>query len=327
MSSTMTDARFRDIRTNGIRMKIAEMGEGPLVVLAHGWPDSWLSWRHQLRALAAAGFHAVAPQMRGYGESDAPAEVEAYDIEHLAGDLAGIVDAVGSTRAHLVGHDWGSMAAAGAAQFHPDAFASVTFMSVPHMPRPPSPPTSIFAEMFGDDFFYILYHNEPDGIAEAEYDGDPAGLLRRLFASPDAERADPAVTDPKRAAGGWIPRLGQPAGLPDWLAPDEFDEMVALVERSGFRGGVNYYRNMDRNWSLTERFDGTRLPMPVQFVGGDQDMVIVGRSVEDLRAAMETTCADLRAVHLVAGSGHWVQQEDSDAVNEHLLTFLADVEV
>lgn len=325
MESTLRDATFRFVETNGIRMRLAEMGDGPLVILAHGWPDSWLSWRHQMRALADAGYRAVAPQMRGYGETDAPERVEEYDSEHLAGDLVGLVQALGASSCHLVGHDWGSMVAAATAQFHPEALTSLTLMSVPHTPGSPVPPLSIFRELFGDDFFYVTYHNEPGGIAEAEYDADPAGLLRRLFASPDQPRAEPAVTDPKRRAGGWIPRLGLPHELPSWLTPAEFDEMVAAFEHSGFRGGVNYYRNFDRNWELSEPFAEARLPMPAMFVAGAEDMVIGGQTEADLRATMIQTCADLRGVHLIPGTGHWVQQEAPDAVSRLLLDFLRDL--
>lgn len=325
MESTVRDAGFRFVETNGIRMRVAEMGDGPLVILAHGWPDGWLSWRHQMRALAAAGYRAVAPQMRGYGETDAPEEVGSYDSEHLAGDIAGLVGSLGETSCHLVGHDWGSMVAAATAQFHPEALASLTLMSVPHTPRSPVPPLSIFAELFGDDFFYINYHNEPGGHAEAEYDADPAGLLRGLFASPDQPRAEPTVTDPKRSAGGWIPRLGVPHELPSWLTEDEFAEMVDAFERAGFRGGVNYYRNFDRNWEHAEPFADTKLPMPVSFIAGAQDMVVGGQSAADLESVMRQTCADLRGVHLIPGTGHWVQQEAPDQVNRLLLDFLGNL--
>lgn len=189
----------------------------------------------------------------------------------------------------------------------------------------PVPPLSIFTELFGDDFFYVNYHNEPGGIAEAEYDADPAGLLGGLFASPDQPRAAPLVTDPERAAGGWIPRLGVPHELPTWLTPDEFAEMVAAFERSGFRGGINYYRNFDRNWELSAPFADTKLSMPVSFIAGAEDMVVGGQSAVDLESVMGQTCADLRSVHLIPGSGHWVQQETPETVSRLLLDFLGGI--
>ena len=326
MTELVPGVEFRFIETNGIRMKIAEIGEGPLVVLAHGWPDSWLSWRHQMLALADEGYHAVALQMRGYGETDAPEAVEAYDIAHLARDIAGAIDALGGGRGHLVGHDWGSMAAAGAAMFHPEKLASLTLMSVPLTPRSAVPPLSIFRELFGDSFFYILYHNEPDGIAEAEYDSDVRGVLSRFFLSPDAARHDPEISEPHRRAGGWIGRLGAPIEPPDWLSAAEFDEMVAMLEKSGFRGGINYYRNFDRNWELTEAVASVKVPMPAMFLAGDQDVVIMGRTADDLEESMNETMADLRRVTLIPGPGHWVQQENPGAVSESLVSFFQEVD-
>ncbi|MEM7142573.1 MAG: alpha/beta hydrolase [Actinomycetota bacterium] len=325
MTSPMPDAVVHVIETNGIRMHVAELGSGPLVVFAHGWPDSWLSWRHQMRAVAGSGYRAVAVEMRGYGETDSPADVGSFDLRHLADDIAGVIEHFGGGPAHLVGHDWGAMVAAGVAQFHPERLSSLTLLSVPFAPRTDVPPLEVFAELFGDAFFYITYHNEPGGVAEAEYDADPRGLLRRLHASPDAPRATPEVEDPRRSAGGWIPRLGEPLATPAWLSDDEFDYLVSRFEIAGFRGGVNYYRNMDRNWELTA--DTTApVPMPTLFLAGDQDMVVMGRSVDDLRSTMEQTCADLRDVVLVPGPGHWVQQEAPEAVNEVLLGFLHGVD-
>ncbi len=324
--SPVDGVTFRFIETNGIRMRIAEAGEGPLVVLAHGWPESWYSWRHQLTALAAAGFHAVAPDMRGYGGTDKPDAVEAYDITELAGDVVGILDALGAERAHLVGHDWGSIAAANTALFRPERLESLTLMSVPYTGRPDRPPLQIFTELFGDDFFYILYHNEPGGIAEAEYDADPRGLLSRMYLSPDSPRHEPEVTDPKRAAGGWIPRLGAPKELPAWLTAADLDHIVATFERSGFRGGVNYYRNFDRNWELTESFAGAAIQVPTAFIAGAQDMVIGGADESALRATMGSTVADLRDIVLIPEVGHWVQQEAPEETSEALLAFVRSVD-
>jgi len=315
----------RSIVTNGISMRVASAGEGPLVVLAHGWPDSWYSWRHQLTGLAAAGYRVVAPDMRGYGETDKPASVEAYDIEQLTGDLVGVLDALDADRAHIVGHDWGSIVAAHTALFHPGRLHSVTLMSVPFTGRPASPPMAIFAELFGDDFFYVLYHNEPGGVAEAEYDADPRGLLFRLYQSPDAPREPPAVTDPARAAGGWIPRLGAPLGLPHWLSAADLDYVVGLFESAGFRGGVNYYRNFDRNWELTEPWAGEAIDVPALFVAGAADQVIGGADADRLREMMASTVHDLRDVVLLDGAGHWVQQEAPQSTTGALVDFLSSV--
>ncbi|MFT5203098.1 MAG: pimeloyl-ACP methyl ester carboxylesterase [Candidatus Aldehydirespiratoraceae bacterium] len=318
-TSLVEGVTHRFIETNGIRMRIAEAGEGPLVVLAHGWPESWYSWRHQIIALAAAGFHVVAPEMRGYGATDAPDAEEAYNIIELAADLIGVIDEMGADRAHLVGHDWGSMVAANTALFHPDRLHSVTLMSVPFNGRPDTPPLTTLGALFGDAFFYINYHNEPGGVAEAEYDADPEKLLRRLYVSPDAPRSEPEVTDPLRAAGGWIPRLGEPDNAPAWLEPGDLDVVVHQFRSCGFRGGLNYYRNFDRNWELTEAYTGATIDVPMLFLAGADDAVIMGADADALRSGMAAT--DLRDVVLLPKIGHWVQQEAPAETSAALLEF------
>lgn len=316
---------LRYIESNGIRMRIAEAGDGPVVLLAHGFPESWYSWRHQLTALAAAGFHAVAPDMRGYGHTDAPAQVEAYNINELAADMVGILDALGVEQAHMVGHDWGSPVASHTVVSYPQRFKSLTLMSVPYGPRSPISPMQAMQQRFGDNFFYILYHNEPRGVAEAEYDSDPRGFLSRIYLSPDSPRQAPEVTDPKRAAGGWIPRLGAPLGLPDWLSQTDLDYYVGEFERAGFRGGVNYYRNIGRNWELAARSANPVISVPVLFLAGTQDMVIAGASAEQIRAAMAPVVSNLANVMLIPDIGHWVQQEAYTETNEALIGFLKDI--
>ena len=317
---------FRFIETNGIRMRIAEAGsEGPLVLLAHGWPESWYSWRHQLKALADAGYRAVAPDMRGYGATDAPDPVDAYDAVHLADDMAGVLDALGESTAHMVGHDWGALAAVYSVLYHPERFSSLTLMSVPYRARSPQSPFEAVKAGFGDNFFYILYHNEPGGVAEAEYDSDPRGIISRLYLSPTSPREAPEVTDPKRAAGGWIPRLGAPMGLPDWLTQADLDYYVGQFENAGFRGGVNYYRNFGRNWEITADLADPQIHVPTLFVAGEKDVVIGGADAETLKGMMAGTVADLRNVVLIPEVGHWVQQEAPEATNDAMLKFLADL--
>ena len=314
---------FRFIETNGIRMRIAQMGDqGPLVLLAHGWPESWYSWRHQIPALAQAGYRVVAPEMRGYGLTDAPAEVADYDIVQLAADMVGVLDALGEEKATIVGHDWGALVAANAVLLHPERFSSLVLMSVPYRGRGGQSPMAAMQAQFGDNFFYILYHNEAGGVAELEYDSDPRGILSRLYLSPDSPREAPVVTDPKRSAGGWIPRLGAAKELPGWLSKADLDYYVAQFERSGFRGGVNYYRNFQRNWEITEHLSSAKIEVPTLFIAGAKDVVIGGATAEMLQGAMAGTVADLRDVVIVPEMGHWIQQEDPAATNEAMLGFL-----
>ena len=321
----MAEPNLRYIESNGIRMRIAEMGEGPLVLLIHGWPESWYSWRHQLPALAKAGYHAVAPDMRGYGKTDKPEAVEDYDNEHTTADVVGIIDALGEETAIIVGHDWGALVAWDCLLLHPDRFSALVAMSVPYSGRAPASPVSSWKTAFADNFFYILYFQEM-GVAEAEFDADPRGILSRLYLSPDSPRKPAVVTDPKRAAGGWIPRLGEPKGLPDWLTQEDLDYYVNEFTEAGFRGGINYYRNFHRNWENTPELAGAKIEQPVLFIAGEKDQVIAGASAGQLKGAMSKVATDLRGVTLIPKVGHWAQQENAEETNAALIAFLAGLD-
>jgi pimeloyl-ACP methyl ester carboxylesterase len=314
---------LRTVAANGINLRIAEMGKGPLVIFLHGFPESWYSWRHQLPALAKAGYHAVAPDMRGYGKSDKPAAVEDYDIQHLTGDVVGLIDALGEKTAVVVGHDWGSIIAWNCLLLHPDRFTALVAMSVPYGGRGAVSPLETMKKNFGENFYYVLYFQEP-GVAEAEFDADPRGILSRLYLSPDSPRDPPTVTDPKRVAGGWIPRLGPTKGLPPWLAQADLDYYVNEFKQAGFRGGINYYRNFHRNWETTPQLAGATIAQPVLFIAGAQDGVIRRASAEQLTRTMSPVAMDLRGVKLFPGAGHWVQQERAGETNEVIIQFLTD---
>ena len=312
---------LRFIQTNGITMRIAEMGSGPLVILVHGWPESWYSWRHQIPVLAAAGFHVVAPEMRGYGKTEKPPAVEDYDIHHLSADVAGIVDALGEKTAVLVGHDWGAIVAWHCLLLHPDRFSALAALSVPYAGRGPQSLVDALKQAYGDNFFYILYFQEP-GAAEKEFDANPRAILSRLYLSPGSPRQAPAVTDPKRSAGGWIPRLGASLGLPGWLEAEDLDFYVDEFKEAGFCGGINYYRNFGRNWETTPQLAGAQVKQPVFFIAGSKDMVIRRATAGQLTALMKPVVADLRGVMLIPDVGHWVQQESPSETNAALIQFL-----
>ena len=325
--SPVAGVTFRFIQSNGIQLRIAEAGTGPLVLMAHGWPESWYSWRHQITMLADAGYHVVAPDMRGYGESDKPAAVDDYDITHVAGDLVGILDALGEETAILVGHDWGAIVAWSTVLLHPTRFTALIAMSVPYGGRVAKSPMQSWRETFGENFFYILYHNEPGGVAEAEYDADPRGLISRLYLSPSAPRESAITTDPLRSAGGWIGRLGAAKELPDWLCQEDLDYVISQFENAGFRGGMNYYRNFHRNWEITEHLEGATIKVPVLFIAGSRDSVIAGAGEERLTATISRAADDLRAVVLIPEIGHWVQQEAPDEVNQAISDFLTEIHI
>ncbi len=314
-----------------VDLHVLEAGdEGPLVVLAHGFPELAWSWRHQLPALAAAGYRVVAPDQRGYGASTRPDAVEDYDIFHLTGDLVGLLDVLGEDQATFIGHDWGSMVVWQLALLHPDRVRGVCGMSVPFVPRASGPPVEIFRAIFADSFFYIVYFQEP-GVADAELGGDPARTMRRLLAglstsgdlTPDAAAApstDDMATDEMATddGQGFIDRIPEPDGLPEWLSQDELDHYVEEFTRTGFTGGINWYRNFDRNWERTPQLAGATVPVPSFFIGGSDDPVLT-MSPPD---AQEQWLSDHRGSVIIDGAGHWLQQQAPEQVNAALLGFL-----
>jgi pimeloyl-ACP methyl ester carboxylesterase len=316
---------FKTIHANGIRMRIAMAGsenrDGRLCLLAHGWPESWYNWRHQIPFLVEQGYRVAVPDMRGYGETEAPAEVQAYDIRSLSDDMAGILDALGEEQAIMIGHDWGAIVAWHAVLFYPGRFSALIAMSVPYAGRPAESLYESYRKRHGENFFYMLYHNAPGGIAEKEYDADPHGIISRLYLSPDSPREAPVIADRHHSAGGWIGRLGAPKGLPSWLSADDLAYVVDQFSRSGFRGGVNYYRNLHRNWEITADLDPV-VRVPTLFIAGEKDMVIHGASKEQLAAAIGRVVPDLRGVELFPGIGHWVQQEAPQQTNAAMASFL-----
>ena len=317
----------RLIESNGIALRIVEAGSGPLVILVHGWPESWYSWRHQLQPLAAAGYHVVAPDMRGYGGSARPSNIEDYDILQLTADVAGIVAAVGATSAVLVGHDWGAPIVWQSALLYPELFSAVVGMSVIYGGRATNRPVVKLRQEAEEDFFYTSYFQTP-GVAEAEFDANPRQLISRLYTSrsPGTPTHPPEVTDPSAAAGGWLPRLGEPVRLPEWLSEQDLDYYTAQFEWSGFAGGINYYRNGARNWDLTPQLADARIHQPALFLAGDLDIVNRNATREELAARMAPNFTDLRDVILLPGIGHRVQQQAPDETNRIVLEFLASLD-
>ncbi|HET9018608.1 MAG TPA: alpha/beta hydrolase [Acetobacteraceae bacterium] len=320
----MSDIRHRTIETNGIRLHLAECGSGPLVLLCHGWPESWYSWRHQLRALAAAGFHAVAPDMRGYGGSDAPEAIEQYTILHLVGDMLGVLDALGEAQAVIAGHDWGAPVAWHAALLRPDRFRAVIGLSVPWRPRAAARPTTLMPRSDTAQF-YQLYFQTP-GVAEAEFGTDPRRTIRTLLysVSGDVPRGGGGGGDVGMVplGGGMLARMIDPPVLPAWLADADVDFYAGEFARTGFRGGLNWYRNIDRNWELLAPFEGLKITVPALYVAGDRDLVVAFRGMDRVLAALPQIVPGLRRSVMLPGCGHWTQQERADDVNALMIEFL-----
>ncbi|HUC11706.1 MAG TPA: alpha/beta hydrolase [Stellaceae bacterium] len=323
----MNGLAHRTVDTNSIRMHVAEQGEGPLVLLCHGFPESWYSWRHQLPALAQAGFRAVAPDMRGYGRTDQPREIDQYTVFHLVGDMVGLLDALAAPRAVIAGHDWGALVAWHAALMRPDRFHAVIGLSVPYWQRGPARPTTLMPQT-EDAVFYQLYLQTPD-LPEAEIGRDVRRYLRSvLFANsgnnPHQVPKEQVGMVPRH--GGLAARLASqpanPPSLPAWLTEADVDFFAAEFGRTGFRGALNYYRNIDRNWELLAPFAGATVSVPALYVAGDRDLVLAFRGMDQLVPNLVQFVPRLRRTIILPGCGHWTQQERAAAVNTAMIEFL-----
>jgi pimeloyl-ACP methyl ester carboxylesterase len=318
------DVTQRTIEANGIHLHLAEQGEGPLVVLCHGFPESWYSWRHQLAALAAAGFRAVAPDMRGYGQSGKPDAIDQYTLLHLVGDMVGLLDALGADQAVIAGHDWGAPVAWHAALLRPDRFRAVIGLSVPFRRQPPVTPTSLMPQR-DDAIFYHLYFQKP-GVAEAELERDVRETIVKLLysASGDVPRrvgvSGEAGMVPRD--GGFLTRMVSPATLPAWLGAADVDFYTSEFTRAGFRGGLNWYRNIDRNRELLAPFAGARVTVPALYIAGDRDLVVAFPPMDRVIANLAESVPQLRTKMILPGCGHWTQQERAPEVNAAMIEFL-----
>ena len=315
----MAEISHRFVTANGIRIHLAEAGSGPLVLMCHGFPESWYSWRHQMGALANAGFHVLAPDMRGYGQTDRPAQVEAYDIFQLAGDLVGIVNALGEEPTVIVGHDWGAWIAQRAALLRPDLFHAVALLSVPFLPRQQISPSAWEQQQYPGKIFYQQIFRAPgsEKIFEADVRATIINALYSASGEPPADQRWKFAIDPEA-----VTSMASPAApkKPGFVTDTDIDFFVGEFTRTGFAGGLNYYRNVDRNWALTPFLDGAKLRQPTLFIAGDRDGILGfwGKQVEE----MERNVPNLVRKAILPGVGHWTQQERPEEVNRLLLEFL-----
>jgi pimeloyl-ACP methyl ester carboxylesterase len=312
---------LHNIDTNGIRLRVALAGQGPLVILIHGFPESWYSWRHQIPALADAGYRVAAPDMRGYGGSDKPLAIEAYSIKNMSADISGLIAALGAERAIVVGHDWGAAIAYRTALFHPERVRAVAGLSVPYLARGPIPSIQLFRNIYKDRFFYQLYFQEP-GVAEAELEADVRTSLRKFYYWSSAERQKANATIENPLGPGLLDRLVDPDPFPAWLTDADLDYFASQFRNSGFRGPLNRYRNSERDFEDLAAFDGKPFTHPTAFMAGSLEPVLRMIPGVDTVELMRKQCADLRYVRLMEGAGHWLQQERPAEVNAALFEFL-----
>ena len=314
-----TEITHRTVDVGQVRLQVAEAGEGPLVLLLHGFPESWYSWRHQIASLAEAGYRVVAPNQRGFPGSDAPPAVEEYSMLHLVGDVVGLARALGEERFVVAGHDWGAPVAWHTALLRPDLVRGVIGLSVPPRPRTPFPPIAAMRKRGGEGY-YMVYFQTPE-VPEKELERDLPATFRRLLCAADGE--GPSLAPIVPPGGGFLDVCPEPDRLPGWLTAEDVDHFAAEYAESGFRGPINWYRNLDRSWALTAPWHGTPIQVPALFVGGDRDPVAGTPgggppSEDDLRRMLP----QLRSAVVLPGIGHWTQQEAPQEVTTAMLDFL-----
>lgn len=315
---------FQIIDVGGVRLRAALAGAGPLVVLAHGFPELWYSWRHQIGALAGAGYRVCAFDLRGYGGSDKPHPVKAYDLAAMTGDIAGLIAALSPERpAALVGHDWGALLAWHAAVLHPGRIRAVAGLSVPYTGLPPLPLIDLFNLAFTlrGKFFYQVYFQKP-GVAEAELEADARRSLRMLYYAAGGEGGGAWSAPGKTPRGPLLEGMPDPEVFPAWMSEADLDVYAQAYRESGFRGPLNRYRTSRRDHALMRRVKDRRVRQPALFIGGDRDPVLKMFPPASPAALMARHVLDLRGAHLLPGVGHWTQQEAPEAVSRLLVDFL-----
>jgi pimeloyl-ACP methyl ester carboxylesterase len=318
----MAQRNFRMVDTNGIRLRTVVEGDGPLCVLVHGWPESWYSWRHQIDPLVAAGYRVAVPDVRGYGGSDKPQPIEAYDMLSMTDDVRGLIDALGERQAVLIGHDWGAPIVHATAVRFPERVRAVIGLSVPHLGRGTRPAIELFRELYKGRFFYQLYFQEP-GVAEAELEADPAATIRKVYYSSSGEASrEHGLLANKGPDATLLEGLLDPDPLPAWLSPDDVAYYAGEFAGSGFRGPLNRYRNWERDFHALPELATKKIEQPALFIAGTHDPVLAFLPGVSLADRMDPWYGDLRGKILIEGGGHWIQQERPAEVNAALLDFL-----
>ena len=318
----MIDRNFQMIETNGVILRTVVEGDGPLVILLHGWPQCWYMWRHQIDPIVAAGYRVAVPDQRGYGGSSKPPDVSDYNIRDLAADAAGIAPVLGYDEFIVVGHDWGCVVAWHAALLHEASCRAVMGLSVPFWRLSPD---GVDPPGMEDKFWYWRYFMAPD-VVEAELEQDLARSLRILFYGLSAD--SPPGTWIKQMeyprASGLLDVLPEPGEPPGWLTQDEFDYYLETYRESGFRGPCNYYRNIPTQIEITPELEGARFKQPAAFVAGAEDDVLLYDP--DWRETFPKDFDDMRFVEIIEGAGHWLQEEKPAATTVQILRFLREVD-
>ncbi|XP_027919978.1 uncharacterized protein LOC114178335 isoform X2 [Vigna unguiculata] len=316
----MEGVEHRTVNVNGINMHIAEMGEGPLILFIHGFPDLWFSWRHQMKALASLGYRCVAPDLRGYGDTDVPPSTTAYTTLHVVGDLVGLLDEVagGDEKVFVVGHDWGAMTAWNLSLFRPERIRALVNLSVAFTPRNPKrKPLDTLRAVYGNEYYICRF--QETGNIEAEFEQIGTGRVLKEFLT--YRNPGPLYLPQGKAFGRSI---DSPLTLPSWLSEEECDYYVSKYQKTGFTGGLNYYRNLDLNWELTAPWGGAKVKVPVKFIVGDLDLTYNSPGAKDYihKGGLKRDVPLLEDVVVIEGAGHFLHQERPDEITKHIYDFI-----
>ena len=326
---------FQLLDGNNLKIRAAIEGEGPLVVLVHGWPESWYSWRHQIEPLANAGFKVAAIDVRGYGGSDKPHEIEAYSLKNLAADIAGVIDSLGYKEAYLFGHDWGGPIVWTTGLLYQDTIKAVGALSVPYTPVGEKSLIQLFRELYKDKFFYQLYIQE-EGVAEAEFEADVRKALEITYFSSDGRGMQFMIENignpeyQKTPDSTMLEKSPRFESFPDWLTQEDLNYFTNEFQQSGFRGPFNRYRAQDIDFEELQEFKNMSYPLPACFITGTLDPVNFfardeSASQDDILEAFTKNYDDLRKVEIIDGIGHWTQQESPELVTSHMIDFLTKI--
>ena len=328
----MSEVEFKVVESNGINIRLAMMGEGPLVIFCHGWPESWYSYRYQLPAVADAGFKAVAYDVRGYGESDKPHEIEAYSMRNMTNDVIGIIDALDYDTAITIGHDWVGPIALNTAALNEDRITATGTLSVPFNSRGPMPTLDLWKEIYKDRFFYQLYFQK-EGIAEEEFESDLTRALFMTYTNSDGrgmkfnfEKGQSGLVPEKTKDSTFLEGMEVFEDFPDWFSKEDLDYFVSQFEISGLRGPFNRYRAQNIDWHEIPELEGKILEQPAFFVTGTLDPVnFFVPSDQSLTDRIKPNYKNLLFAEELEGIGHWTQQEAPEEVNNFILNFLEKV--
>ena len=320
----LSNLKEKYFNLNNINIYAKEIGEGPLVIMVHGWPESWYSWRHQLKPIADLGYKVLAIDVRGYGQSSKPYEVEKYDMLSLVSDIINIINKENVENAILIGHDWGAPICWSTAALHPDKIKAVIGLSVPHARRGSISNIELWRQIYKDNFFYQTYF-QAEGVAEKELEKDIGSSLRKIYYWISAEGHDAKVRTNFDKDSELLDGLIDPDPFPNWLSSNDLDFYINEFKNSGFRGPINRYRNQDRDWEKIPELSTLQIEVPSFFIGGGKDSVRKFLKGYDMYENPGKNCTNFYGKLIIEEAGHWVQQEAPQKTTDGIISFLKKI--